>query len=41
VWSGGVDSVGLRVVFSAEELGVVEVGFAAVGPVDDVVGVAP
>ena len=32
--------VGSGVVFSAEELGVVEVGVFSVGPVDDVVGVA-
>jgi hypothetical protein len=39
--SGVSTLVGLGVVFSAEEVGVVEVGVASVGPVDDVVGVAP
>ena len=41
-WRSGVFfAVGSGVVFSAEELTVLQVGLASVGPVDDVVGVAP
>ena len=38
---GGVDVVGHGVVFSAQELTVLQAGVASVGPVDDVVCVAP